>query len=130
MPTSIYYSGMARTSTTADVFSAIGETQRREILNVLVGGERLVGSIDDELAPSQPQVSKHLRILSEVGLVRCRAIGRRRLCRLDLTCPRPVRDWVAKYEITWADRLDRPDDYLGELQRHEGIESKQSEEAP
>jgi DNA-binding transcriptional ArsR family regulator len=110
---------MARASTTADVFNAIAEAHRRDILDVLVAGEKPVGAIAGELAISQPQVSKHLRVLSEVGLVRCRAVGRRRLYRLNPACLRPVGDWVAKYEHLWNERLDRLEDYLGELQRRE-----------
>jgi DNA-binding transcriptional ArsR family regulator len=107
---------MARAATTADVFNAIAEAHRREILDALVEGERAVGSLVDELAIPQPQVSKHLRVLSEVGLVRCRAEGRRRLYRLDPTCLRPMGDWLAKYERLWNERLDRLDEYLTELQ--------------
>ncbi|HTP24446.1 MAG TPA: metalloregulator ArsR/SmtB family transcription factor [Anaeromyxobacteraceae bacterium] len=121
---------MARASTTTDVFNAIAEAHRREILDVLVGGERPVGAIVDELAISQPQVSKHLRVLSEVGLVRCRAEGRRRLYRLNPTCLRPLHDWVAKYELMLNQRLDKLDDYLSELQRQEGKEDKEPQGAP
>ena len=121
---------MARAPTTADVFNAIAEARRREILDVLVGGEKPVGAIVDELTISQPQVSKHLRVLSEVGLVTCRAVGRRRLYRLDPTCLRPVGDWVAKYELMWNERLDRLDDYLSELQRQEGKADQQPQGAP
>jgi DNA-binding transcriptional ArsR family regulator len=70
---------MARSSTTSDVFNAIAEGRRREVLDVLIAGEKAVGEIVNDLSMSQPQVSKHLRVLSEVGLVRCRAEGRRRL---------------------------------------------------
>jgi DNA-binding transcriptional ArsR family regulator len=118
---------MARATTTADVFNAIAEAHRREILDSLVGGEKSVGSIVEELAFSQPQVSKHLRVLSEVGLVQCRAVGRRRLYRLDPTCLRPLHDWVAKYEFLWSERLDRLDDYLTELQRNERNVSDEAE---
>jgi len=78
-----------------------------------------VGTIVDELALPQPQVSKHLRVLSEVGLVRSRADGRRRLYRLNPARLRPMHDWLAQYEQALNDRLDRLDDYLKEL-RHEG----------
>lgn len=81
-----------------------------------------VGAIVDELAISQPQVSKHLRVLSQVGLVRCRAMGRQRLYRLDPTCLRPLHEWMAKYERMLNGRLDRLDDYLTELQRQDGTE--------
>jgi DNA-binding transcriptional ArsR family regulator len=108
---------MARSPTTSDVFNAIAETNRRKILDTLIAGERAVGAIVDDVSLSQPQVSKHLRVLSEVGLVRSRADGRRRLYRLEPERLRPLQDWMAKYEQAWNDRLDRMDDYLEELQR-------------
>jgi DNA-binding transcriptional ArsR family regulator len=108
---------VARSSTTSDVFNAIAEAHRREILDALVEGEKAVGAIVDDLSMSQPQVSKHLRVLSEVGLVTCRAEGRRRLYRLEPARLRPVHDWLAKYEQGWNERLDRMDDYLKELQQ-------------
>jgi DNA-binding transcriptional ArsR family regulator len=111
---------MARASTTSDVFNAVADVHRRKILDVLITGERSVGAIVDDLSMSQPQVSKHLRVLSEVGLVSCRAQGRRRLYRLAPEQLRPVQDWVAQYEQAINDRLDRIDDYLHELQRPGG----------
>ena len=108
---------MARASTTSDVFNAIAEAHRRDILDALVTGERAVGAIVNDLSMSQPQVSKHLRVLSEVGLVRCRADGRRRLYRLEPEHLRPLREWLVKYERAWNDRLDRVDNYLKELQQ-------------
>ena len=107
---------MARSSTTSDVFNAVAEANRREILDALISGERAVGSIVADVAMSQPQVSKHLRVLSEVGLVRSRPVGRRRLYRLEPARLVPLRDWLAKYEQKVNDRLDRLDDYLHELQ--------------
>jgi DNA-binding transcriptional ArsR family regulator len=112
-----YDGRVARASTTSDVFNAIAEADRREILDVLMQGEKAVGAIVSDLSMSQPQVSKHLRVLSEVGLVRCRAEGRRRLYRLEPARLRPLHDWLAKYEQMWNDRLDRMDDYLQELQQ-------------
>src|SRR3954464_7979145 len=117
MPISEYDPAVARSSTTSDVFNAIGEVHRREILDTLVGGEKAVGAIVNDLALSQPQVSKHLRVLSEVGLVRSRADGRRRLYSLEPAPLRPMHEWLAKYEQAWNERLDRMDDYLEELQR-------------
>ena len=108
---------VARSSTTSDVFNAIAEAHRREVLDALIEGEKAVGTIVNDLSMSQPQVSKHLRVLSEVGLVKCRAEGRRRLYRLEPAHLRPLHDWVAKYEQAMNDRLDRMDDYLKELQR-------------
>ena len=110
---------MARSSTTSDVFNAIAETHRREILDELIAGEKAVGAIVNDLSMSQPQVSKHLRVLSEVGLVRCRAEGRRRLYSLEPARLRPMHEWLAKYEQALNDRLDRMDDYLKELQEKE-----------
>src|SRR5438477_2116803 len=117
MPISEYDAAVARSSTTADVFNAIAETHRRDILDALIAGEKAVGAIVTDLSMSQPQVSKHLRVLSEVGLVRSRAEGRRRLYSLEPTRLRPMHDWLAKYEQAWNDRLDRMDDYLKELQQ-------------
>ena len=111
---------MARSSTTSDVFNAIAEAHRREILDALITGEKPVGAIVRGLSMSQPQVSKHLRVLSEVGLVTCRAEGRYRLYRLEPARLRPLQDWLAKYEQAWSDRLDRVGDYLKELQATSG----------
>jgi len=95
----------------------VADVHRRDILDALIGGEKAVGTIAGDLALTQPQVSKHLRVLSEVGLVRCRVNGRHRLYRLEPAHLRPLHDWVAKYEQAINDRLDRMDDYLQELQR-------------
>src|SRR5205823_14316868 len=119
MPISAYAAPVARSSTTSDVFNAIGDARRREILDSLSAGEKAVGTIVNDLSLPQPQVSKHLRVLSEVGLVSCRAEGRRRLYSLAPARPQPFHDWLANYEQAWNDRLDRVDDYLKELQ-HQG----------
>jgi DNA-binding transcriptional ArsR family regulator len=81
MPIAAYEVGVARAATTSGVRNAIPEANRRDILNALVAGEKAVGSIVNDLSMSQPQVSKHLRVFSGVGLVRCRVERRRRLCR-------------------------------------------------
>ncbi len=107
---------MARSSTTSDVFNAIAEANRREILDTLIPGEKAVGTIVSDLSMSQPQVSKHLRVLSEVGLVSCRPEGRRRLYRLEPERLAPMREWLGRYEQAWNERLDRMGDYLEELQ--------------
>jgi DNA-binding transcriptional ArsR family regulator len=117
MPISEYIGAVARASTTSDVFNAVADVRRREILDVLIAGEKAVGAIVNDLSMSQPQFSKHLRVLSEVGLVRCRADGRRRLYRLEPEHLRPLHNWVAKYEQAMNDRLVRMDDYLKELQQ-------------
>ena len=123
MSLSEYVGTVARSSTTSDVFNAIAEANRREILDVLITGEKAVGEIVNDLPMSQPQVSKHLRVLSEVGLVRCRAEGRRRLYRLEPARLRPLHEWLAKYEQAWNDRMDRLDDYLKELQQGDGSDT-------
>jgi DNA-binding transcriptional ArsR family regulator len=117
MPISAYINPMARSSTTSDVFNAIAEGDRRVILDLLIGGEKAVGEIVDDLSMSQPQVSKHLRVLSEVGLVRSRSEGRHRLYRLEPAPLQPMQQWLAKYERAMSERLDRVDDYLKELQQ-------------
>jgi DNA-binding transcriptional ArsR family regulator len=108
---------VARSSTTSDVFNAIAEAHRREILDVLMTGEKAVGAIVNNLSISQPQVSKHLRVLSQVGLVTSRSQGRQRFYRLELDHLRPMHEWFAKYERAWNSRLDRIDDYLQALQQ-------------
>jgi DNA-binding transcriptional ArsR family regulator len=115
-----YIGIVARSSTTSDVFNAIGDAHRREVLDVLISGEKAVGAIVDDLSMSQPQVSKHLRVLREVGLVRCRKEGRRRLYRLEPAHLEPLHEWLANYERALNDRLDRVDGYLKELQRQRG----------
>jgi DNA-binding transcriptional ArsR family regulator len=117
MPIAEYISRVARASTTSDVFNAIAEAHRREVLDALVSGEKAVGAIVNDVSMSQSQVSKHLRVLSEVGLVRRRAEGRRRLYHLEPARRRPLHEWLAKYERAVNDRLDRLDDYLQELQQ-------------
>ena len=117
MPISEYDGSVARSSTTSDVFNAVAEAHRREILDTLIAGEKAVGAIVDDLSMSQPQVSKHLRVLNTVGLVRCRADGRRRLYSLEPARLQPFQDWLAKSEQALNERLDRMDDYLKELQQ-------------
>jgi DNA-binding transcriptional ArsR family regulator len=114
---------VARSSTTSDVFNAVADAHRRDVLDTLIPGEKAVGAIVADLSMSQPQVSKHLRVLSEVGLVSCRADGRRRLYRLEPAHLQPFNEWLAKYEQAWNDRLDRMDDYLKELQQGDGSDT-------
>jgi DNA-binding transcriptional ArsR family regulator len=116
---------MARSAATADVFNAIAEANRREILDSLIAGEKAVGTLVDDLALSQPQVSKHLRVLSEVGLVSSRAEGRRRLYRLEPARLDPFHEWLAKYEQARNERLDRMGDYLKDLQAKESASVSQ-----
>jgi DNA-binding transcriptional ArsR family regulator len=106
---------MARAATTTDAFNAVAEPRRRQILDVLAGGERPVNDLVAALRLSQPQVSKHLRVLREVGLVDARDEGRRRIYRLNGHSLKPIHDWVKDYEGTWNERFERLDAVLEEL---------------
>jgi DNA-binding transcriptional ArsR family regulator len=110
---------VARAATTADAFNAVAEPRRRQILDVLAGGERPVNDIVSELELAQPQVSKHLRVLREVGLVGVRGDGRRRLYQLNGQALKPIHDWVKTYERTWSERFDRLDVVLEDLKQKE-----------
>jgi DNA-binding transcriptional ArsR family regulator len=110
---------MARAATTADAFNAVAEPRRREILDVLAGGERPVNDLVDLLGLAQPQVSKHLRVLREVGAVEVRDQGRQRLYRLNGHALKPIHDWVRTYERTWSERFERLDDVLEDLKQKE-----------
>lgn len=110
---------MARAATTADAYNAVAEPRRREILDLLAEGERSVGDMVAVLPVSQPQVSKHLKVLREVGLVRSSSNGRHRLYSLEPLGLKPIHDWLQNYEHLWNRRLDRLDGYLEEIQRKE-----------
>lgn len=110
---------MARAATTTDPFNAVAELRRREIVDLLADGERPVTDIVRELGLSQPQASKHLRVLREVGVVRVREDGRRRLYRLDPLALKPIHDWVAGYARLWEDRFDALDAVLDDLKTKE-----------
>ena len=112
-------SGMARAATTADAFNAVAEPRRRLILDVLAGGERPVNDLVRELGVTQPQVSKHLRVLREVGAVEVREEGRRRLYSLNGRALKPIHDWVKTYERTWSERFELLDDVLDEMKETE-----------
>jgi len=111
---------MARAATTADAFNAVAEPRRRQILDVLAGGERPVNDLVLELDLAQPQVSKHLRVLREVGAVEVRGEGRQRFYRLNGEALRPIHDWVKAYEETWNERFERLDAVLDDLKRKDG----------
>jgi DNA-binding transcriptional ArsR family regulator len=111
---------MARAATTADAFNAVAEPRRREILDVLSLGERPVNDLVAELGLAQPQVSKHLRVLREVGAVDVREDGRQRLYRLNGHALKPIHDWVKGYERSWSERFERLDDVLEELKKEQG----------
>ena len=108
---------MARAATTADAFNAVAEPRRREILDLLVTGERPVNDLVDRLGLAQPQVSKHLRVLREVGAVDVRVDGRRRLYSLNGRALKPIHDWVKEYEQTWSQRFEQLDAVLDDLKR-------------
>jgi DNA-binding transcriptional ArsR family regulator len=110
---------MARAATTTDAFNAVAEPRRREILDLLTAGERPVGEIVERLGLSQPQTSKHLRVLREVGLVDVREDGRRRLYRLNGRPLKSIHDWVRTYAREWDDRFDALDAVLEELKGKE-----------
>ena len=110
---------MARAATTTDAFNAVAEPRRREILDALAGGERPVNDLVELLGIPQPQVSKHLRVLREVGAVDVRDDGRRRLYRLNGVALKPIHDWVSNYEALWTERFEQLDLVLEELKRKE-----------
>jgi DNA-binding transcriptional ArsR family regulator len=111
---------MARAATTTDAFNAVAEPRRREILDALAAGERSVGELVERLGVAQPVVSKHLRVLREVGLVRVRDEGRQRFYRLDATPLREVFDWVRDFERLWSERFERLDAVLEDLKARRG----------
>src|SRR2546426_7635047 len=109
MPIWVYDVRMARAATTTDAFNAVAEPRRRQILDVLAGGERPVSDLVERLGLGQPQVSKHLRVLREVGLVKVRDEGRQRIYRLNGRRLKPIHEWVKRYERTWSERFGRLD---------------------
>jgi DNA-binding transcriptional ArsR family regulator len=110
---------MARAATTADPFNAVAEPRRRQILDLLARGEMPVNDLVERLGLTQPQVSKHLRVLREVGLVEVREDGRQRHYRLHGPALRPIHDWVKGYERWWSDAFDRLETVLEDLKSEE-----------
>src|SRR4051812_38412840 len=106
MPIWAYDGDMARAATTTDAFNAVAEPRRRQILDLLAQGELPVTELVARLGLAQPQVSKHLRVLREVGAVQVREDGRLRLYRVDGRALRPIFDWVSRYEAMWNERMD------------------------
>ena len=111
---------MARAATTTDAFNAVAEPRRRRLLDLLAAGERSVNDLVALSGQAQPQVSKHLKVLREVGLVEVRDEGRRRLYRLNGDPLKPIHDWVKNYERLWSERFEALDEVLEELKRKEG----------
>ncbi len=110
---------MARAATTADAFNAVAEPRRRQILDLLADGERPVNDLVSALGLAQPQVSKHLRVLREVGAVDVRDEGRRRLYRVNGRALKPIHDWVKGYERAWSERFEQLDVVLEDLKEKE-----------
>jgi DNA-binding transcriptional ArsR family regulator len=110
---------MARAATTTDAFNAVAEPRRRAILDALAGGERPVNDLVHLLGLAQPLISKHLRVLREVGAVHVRAEGRQRLYRLNGSALKPIHDWVKDYERTWSERFYELDVVLEDLKQKE-----------
>ena len=110
---------MARAATTTDAFNAVAEPRRRQILDVLAEGERPVNDLVRLVGLAQPQVSKHLRVLREVGLVDVREEGRQRMYRLNGRPLKSIHDWVKGYERAWEERFEALDELLEELKEEE-----------
>jgi DNA-binding transcriptional ArsR family regulator len=116
---------MARAATTTDAFNAVAEPRRRQIIDLLTDGERPVGDLVRELGLGQPQVSKHLRVLREVGLVSVRDQGRQRLYRVNGLALRPIHDWVKSYERLWSQRFELLDNVLDDLNKEQCDDSRE-----
>jgi DNA-binding transcriptional ArsR family regulator len=110
---------MARAATTTDAFNAVAEPRRRQILDELASREMPVNDLVQRLGLAQPQVSKHLRVLKEVGLVDVRSDGRQRLYRLRGAALKPIHDWVKGYEESWSAAFESLDAVLEELKSAE-----------
>ena len=121
---------MARAATTTDAFNAVAEPRRRQILDVLAGGELSVTDLVARLGLSQPLVSKHLRVLREVGLVHVRDIGRQRLYRLDAGPLRSIADWLRPFERAMSERFDLMDDVIQELKEEEDAQHQHGQGDP
>src|SRR2546422_712243 len=130
MPISEYDCVMARAATTSDVFNAIAEQQRREILVLLRAGERPVTELAQELGMTQPGASKHLRVLREVGLVRDRKAGKQRLYGLDARGLRPVHEWTGGFERVWDESVDPLGEHAQDLKQAKQEEGLVRAEGP
>ena len=115
----VYDSDMARAATTADTFNAVAEPRRREILDALAGGERPVHDLVELLNMPQPHVSRHLRVLREVGAVYVRDEGRQRMYRLNPQALKPIHDWVSSYQHLWSERFELLEDVVADLKEQD-----------
>jgi DNA-binding transcriptional ArsR family regulator len=113
----LYDFAVARAATTTDAFNAVAEPRRRQILDAIAAGERSVSDLVALLGLSQPLISKHLRVLREVGLVAARDEGRLRLYRINPIALKPIYDWVKDFEELWSERFARMDIVLAELKQ-------------
>jgi DNA-binding transcriptional ArsR family regulator len=111
---------MARAATTTDVFNALAEPRRREILSFLAGAEKPVNDIVFALRTDQPSVSKHLSVLREVGLVRVRRVGRHRMYRANADGIRPLYDFAKTFEKYWGHQLLRVKERAEAKERNTG----------
>jgi len=121
---------MARAATTTDAFNAVAEPRRRQILDLLTEGEMTVNELVDLVGLPQPQISKHLRVLREVGLVTSRDDGRQRMYRLEGQPLREIYEWVKQYERMWEERFEALDEVLDELKQEEARHDQRRREAP
>ena len=119
---------MARARTTSDIFNAIAEPQRRQVLELLMDGELTVNEVAEKLDMRQPQASKHLRVLREVDLVRVRQEGNQRYHQLMADNLKPIFDWAGGFARLWEDRLNSLDDYLQQMQYREEIDGEKADE--
>src|SRR5580658_8461735 len=115
---------MARASTTSDAFNAVAEPRRREILIYLADAERPVNEIVIALGFEQPSVSKHLKVLRDVGLVRMRCQGRQKLYRTNADAIRPLHEWAGFFERYWQHQLNRVKERAEQMVRQSSSELK------
>jgi len=108
---------MARAATTSDPFNAVAEPRRREILEHLAAAEMPVGDLVVRMGLEQPSISKHLKVLREVGLVRVRRNGRHMMYRTNAEAIRPLHEWTKTFERLWARQLLRIKERAEEKER-------------
>src|SRR5262245_63805277 len=110
---------MARTPTTHDPFNAVAEPKRRQVLQALGTKELSVNELVKKLGWNQPMVSKHLKVLKQVGLVSERRVGRQRMYRVNAERLKPIFDWVSPFEQFWNERFDRLDKVLEKMKKEQ-----------
>lgn len=115
---------MARRPTTHDPFNAVAEPRRRELLEAMGPRELSVTEIVQRLGWNQPMVSKHLKVLKEVGLVRERRAGRQRLYRVNAGRLKQIHEWLAPFQKYWDERYDRLDEVLEDMKKEQRNDRK------